>query len=530
MKIFTKKRVVWGVVILAVLGGAGAYFKAKKNSGQSMQVEAVARQNLKQTVLATGQVVSGTDLSLGFKGSGIVQKVYVKEGDKVKAGAVLAALDQKDQSAALTSAQGALAQAKAGLQKILAGASNEDVAVAQRAVDAAQTALDNASSNLENVKKQQSVLAGNAYGTLLNSGLAAIPVTGNAGSETVTVSGFYTGTEQGQYKVTVYATGGGLKFHCEGLENADGKVDTVPQPLGSKGLYLQFSSSQVPANNAWTISIPNASASTYAASYAAYQAALQTQKVSVDTAQAQVSASQAALDQAQAALNLKKAAARPADIEAAQAQILSAQGQVEAAQASLENTFIRAPSDGTVTGVDVKAGEQATALKEAVVLQDVGNLHIEANVSEANIAQINAGQKVDVTFDALGPDRHFQAAVQTVNPASTVVSGVVNYKVTASLDNIGEIKPGMTANMSVLAGEKDGVLAVPSRAILTRNVASASSGAGSSAEKFVRVIDDPVKKTYHEVPVTTGMEADGGLVEITSGLNEGQEVVSYIKQ
>ena len=87
-------------------------------------------------------------------------------------------------------------------------------------------------------------------------------------------------------------------------------------------------------------------------------------------------------------------------------------------------------------------------------MQDVGNLHVEADVSEANIASVQTGQSVDVTFDALGPDRHFSGTVLTVNPASTVVSGVVDYLVKASLPNIPDIKPGMTANMTILVGAK----------------------------------------------------------------------------
>ena len=108
--------------------------------------------------------------------------------------------------------------------------------------------------------------------------------------------------------------------------------------------------------------------------------------------------------------------------------------------------------------------------------------------------------------------------MQTVNPASTVVSGVVNYKVVASLEKLDEIKPGMTANLTVLVGEKAGVLAVPQRAVI------------QNGKKQVRIVDDTTKKTYHEVEVQTGMEADGGLVEIVSGLSEGEEVVTFIKK
>ncbi len=499
-----KKKLIWLGIIVVVVG----FFviRSRKTDTSGTQTDTVKKQDLKQTVLATGQVTSETDLSLSFKTSGVVGRVPVKVGDKVKAGSILASLQANDVAAQVTQARGALAQAQANYQKVLNGASNEDVAVAQ-------VTLDNAKTNLVTTTQQQQVAVDNAYKALMNSGLAAIPGTGNTGSVTATITGTYTGKDQGLYKVNIIATGDGFKYQYSGLETGGGNVDVTPQPLGTKGLYIQFSSTSVPTNNTWTVSLPNTQATAYVTNYNAYQAALQAQSVAISQAQASVDAAQAALD-------LKRAKARPADLDAAQAAILTAQGQVQAAQASLDNTVIVAPSDGTVTSVDVKVGELATALKEAIILQDVSNLHVEANISEANIASVKVGQQVDTTFDALGLDRKFSGKVEAVDPASTVVSGVVNYKVTVQVDKLDEIKPGMTANLTILTGEKKGVLAVPTRAVLSK----------ADNSKVVRVVTDPKTKAYKEVVVTTGMEADGGLVEVLSGLNEGEEVVTFIKQ
>ncbi len=505
MKFFTKKRIIWTVVILIIVGPIVYKVVKGKNPADGIQTDTVKKQDIKQTILATGQVVSSTDLDLAFKSSGVVARVNVKEGQVVKSGDVLATLDQKDQLAGLTTARGQLAQAQANYQKVVSGASSEDVAIAQ-------VTLDNAKNTLATTQQQQKILVENAYSTLLNTGLSAVAGVGNSSGVTLSVTGTYNGKDQGIYKVTIYSTGNGLRYQVSGLESGEGYVDVTPQPLGTKGLYITFSSTSVPTNNYWTISVPNTQSSSYVTSYNAYQAALQTQFSTISAAQNAVASAQAALD-------FKKAQARPADIAAAQAQILSAQGQVQAALASLENTIIRAPAAGTITSVDIKVGEQATAMKESLVLQDVGSLHIEANVSEANIASVKTGQTVEVTFDALGPDRKFNALVQTVNPASTVVSGVVNYKVTASVENVNEIKPGMTANMTILVAKKDGVSTVPSRAVINRG-----------GKQYVRLVDDTKKKTYHEVEVQIGLTADGGLDEVVSGLSDGQEVVTFIKQ
>ena len=88
----------------------------------------------------------------------------------------------------------------------------------------------------------------------------------------------------------------------------------------------------------------------------------------------------------------------------------------------------------------------------------------------------------------------------------------------ADLPNIPDIKPGMTANLTILVATKDNVLAVPASAIIDNN-----------GQESIRVIDDPKKNTYHSVTIETGLQADGGLVEIKSGLNEGQLIVTYLK-
>ncbi|MCL5071064.1 MAG: efflux RND transporter periplasmic adaptor subunit, partial [Actinobacteria bacterium] len=238
----------------------------------------------------------------------------------------------------------------------------------------------------------------------------------------------------------------------------------------------------------------------------------------VTTSQQTIASDAIALQKAQSQLDLQKAPPTQADVDLAKAEILSAQGQVDSAQAALNNLIIIAPSSGTITQVDIKVGEQATSSKIVIVLQDIGNLHAEADVSEANVASLQIGQSIDYTFDALGPDQHFTGKVLTINPASTVISGVVNYKVKGSLDNIPNIKPGMTANMTTLVAKKDNALAVPSTAVINKD-----------NKQYVRVIDNPKTKAYHQVQVQTGLQADGGLIEIISGLNEGQEIIVYMK-
>lgn len=493
------------IVLVLIIALIGYRIYQSKHDTSNILTEVVQKQDLKQTVLATGVVTSSTDLNLSFKASGTVTQVNTAVGNHAQTGQILATLDQKDQLASLTSARGALASAQANYDKIVSGASNEDIAVAQATLSAAQNALDI-------TRAQQTVLVSNAFSAMLNSGLAAISSSNNNSTGTVTVSGTYTGTIQGQYLISLNLGGSGFNYKVSGLEAGGDLINRgVPLPLGTKGLFVTFGiSGTYSTNDTWVVSIPNTQASTYLANSNAYQAALQTQASAISSAQSTV-------DSAQAALNLKKAQARPADVEAANAQLLSAQGQVQAANAALENTIIRAPASGTITKVDIKVGQTISSFAEAIVLQNIDQLHLEANISEANVAQVKNGQTIDVTFDAFGPDQHYSALVSNIDLASTVVSGVVNYKITASLAKTDSIRPGMTANMTVLTDQKSGVLAVPERAIIEHG-----------SKQFVRVITDSKNKTYKEQEVTLGITGDGGLVEITSGLSDGVVIVTFI--
>ncbi len=499
------KKIIYGLLFLLAIFILYLIFGPKDNSA-NITTDLVKRENLKETILATGQVTSTTDLNLSFSGSGIVRTLKAKVGDKVYPGQILATLEQGNQLGALTSARGAVAAAEARYKKILDGASGEEVSLSK-------VALQNAKLDLERVKSQQEIAVSNAYRNLLNSTPEAVPVSGTTDYTSPVITGSYTKNVEGEIKIGVYQASSGSNFTISGIVTGTGVVSSnTAQPIGNSGLYVTF-----PAGSTnileWIISIPNKQAADYSTNYNAYQTALKTQESALGSAQALI-------DQRTAELALKQSAARQADLDLALADILSAQGQLQNAQANYEHTVLRAPASGTITKVDVKLGEIAQASKEVMILQDVSNLYLEANVNEANIESVKIGAPVVLTFDAFGTDQDFVGKIMKVDPASTLISGVVNYKVTASIDATPTLRPGMTANMTILVGEKDGVIVAPARAIIT----------DKTGKKTVRVVNNKKTKAYTEVEVATGMEGDGGFTEITAGLKEGDEIVILIKK
>lgn len=500
-----RKKIFYGILIVILVFIGIMILKPKDNSA-NITTDTVKLMNLKQTVLATGQVVSNVDLNLSFSSSGIVRGVKVKVGDEVKTGQVLAVLDQGNEFAALTQARGGVKAAQARYDRILEGASNEEIKLSQ-------TLLENAKNDYLRLKSQQEILVKNAYKNLLNSTPEALPGGGGSDYTAPTISGNYEKEKEGQIIISVYYSGSGPTFTVSGLASGSGIVSTAtPQPIGDSGLYIKFPSASFVNITNWIIDIPNKKAATFLTNNNAYLVALKTEESVLGTAQALI-------NQREAELSLKQAATRSTDIDLAKAEILSAEGQFQLASSNFEHTILRAPSSGTITKVDIKIGELAQALKNVMILQDVKNVYLETNINEANIANIKTGALVDITFDAFSSENVFKGRILEIDPSSTLVSGVVNYKVTASIDSKPELRPGMTANMTILVTEKDNVLVIPSRAIIK-----------SDEAKNVRIVTNTKNKTFKEIPIISGLEGDGGLVEIMSGLKENDEIVVLIKK
>ncbi len=299
---------------------------------------------------------SQSDLTLGFVTGGRIAAVNVKAGDTVKKGQVLASLDAQNIRGSLTQAQAAYASAQANYQKIINGATGT-------AIDVAKAALTTAQVNLSQATAQQNTLVTNARRTLMNSTFVAQPTTNSNTAKPPTISGTYTGNQEGTITISTHANGSSGYVTFDGLVTGTAEISSAtPEPIANTGLSLLFPTGQAYTDDlSWTIAIPNTLAPNYLANYNAYQQALQTQT--------QVLAQdQAAIDQAQATLTALATAARPEDVAAAKAQVDSALGAVQIAQGAYSNTVITAPGDGKVTAVSIAPGQIAIANAPAIEL------------------------------------------------------------------------------------------------------------------------------------------------------------------
>ena len=235
----------------------------------------------------------------------------------------------------------------------------------------------------------------------------------------------------------------------------------------------------------------------------------------------QITAQQAAVSQAQANLSSQEAVVKKAqaDLKSQQAQIKQAQAEMQNIQAQIDKTVLLAPIAGIVTECNIEIGEIAGANTVVVSLISQANFKIESKVPEADIAKLQIGQASLVTLDAYGDDIEWQAKLISINPAETTIDGVATYKIDLQFaDEDQRIKSGMTTNLDILTARKDNVIAVPARAIISRN-----------GDKFVKVLMED-GQTVEEIPVDTGLRGSDGNVEIAEGLSQGDKVIVYVEE
>lgn len=491
-----RKKFIPILIGLIVVGGISAKaFGGKEN----ISIITPTFGELSDTISATGEVTSKTDLNLSFNKQGTVRSVKVEVGDKVQAGQILATLDLSDASAQVTQARGSVLVAEAKLKKIMEGSSNEEVALAK-------VALENAKTSLSNTKKEQATLVKNSYRKMLSSSLEAVSETGGSSASAPTITGTWQLENEGTLRISIYATQSGSKFSVSGSVNSEGDVSSSASPLGNTGLYISFPSTST-IGTTWVVEIPNKKSSDYLANKNAYEAALKSEASAVSSAQSLV-------DQREAELAIKQAGARTSDVDLAEAEVVSAKGGLERARANYEDNIIRAPGKGTITKVDVKYGELAEINKTAIVLEDIENLYVEAQINESDIANLAVGQKAGVTFDAFGADKKFTGTVSHIDPSSVSTDGVVNYKIKVALDERDpNIRPGMNAEVKVQVLSKQSVISIPLAAVTKKDGVA-----------YVNVITNEKKNKYRETPITLGTIGDGNMVEVTSGLREDSKI------
>jgi len=269
-------------------------------------------------------------------------------------------------------------------------------------------------------------------------------------------------------------------------------------------------------------------------------------QIDPSTFEAEVSSARAELESAEAGLELaqmqwqrvqelrERQFISPSEADQASATLRQAEAQVrvrthalERAERELDRTTITAPTDGMIISRDIDVGQTVAASLSAPILfeiaADLRQMQIHANVSEADIGSVAEGQLVRFQVDAYR-DREFEGEVVQVRNAPQVEDNVVHYETIISVNNDDRLlKPGMTAEVSVITDERHDVTRVRNTALRARlpdNIRPDDPPEDESMNGRVYLLEN---NQLIAKRVRTGL-SDGVYTEILEGLNPGDEL------
>ena len=242
--------------------------------------------------------------------------------------------------------------------------------------------------------------------------------------------------------------------------------------------------------------------------------------------------------------------------ELAKAQEKSAQASLDRVKTNLDYATITSPIDGVVISRDVDVGQTVAASLQAPTLftiaKDLTKMKVKASIDEADIGRIKEGQQVIFTVDAY-PEQSFKGKVSQIRLSPQMVQNVVSYDVIIEVSNPDLLlKPGMTANVTILVDQREDVLKVPSSAFrfrpvmerkkpssgeretnpMARNMSSSDNnsvkpnpaGFGKAGQNVLWILSPQGKP--EPIPIQIGI-SDGSFTQIISdNLKEGDKVIT----
>jgi multidrug efflux pump subunit AcrA (membrane-fusion protein) len=567
----------WKLLIAAVIIipiGAITMFALSPNK-PTYVTEVAKKQDLQQTVEAVGTVISERDLQLEFPTSGVVEQVYVKEGDTVQAGQKLAALRAGNLAAAVASASAQVQQAQANLQAMEEGSRPEDIAVSQAEVQSKQASLETAQTDYKNAQnayqdakdnlnalKQEAQTSLVGYVTNVGStvtteltssqnALSAVQdifasnkvvdaviksesptydtINGSLGKTSAAISALYGSANPQDFQAALDLLSKSSKAVNDALFVVNQAFDLISQ-LPETGNFKEsdrqtYKSSLVTQRNALQGSLSSLDAETktlkdasanFSTRISSGEASVTAAQGAMNKAQTDIATFQTSLQIAQAQLQLKQAPARSTDLAGAQATLRQMQASLARAVADYSDTILTAPIAGKITKVNVKAGER-TPTDPAITMLGDSPFRVEMYVSEIDVPKVQSSQTGSIELDAFRGTK-FALHVSEIDSASTDRDGVPKYRI--RLDFVyphDELKIGMTGDAAIVTGMQKDVVSVPLRAVLERD----------DGTKYVRV--QKQDGTIEERTVETGLEGANGDVEV-NGVKEGETVIVLEKK
>lgn len=521
-----------------------AIFYATRSQAQTFQNTPVIKGDITEKVILTGQVKPVQSINFSFEKPGTIASTNVKVGDQVKSGQVLAKLTNDDAFAQVSQAQAGveLAQAalngqndglmaqQAKLDDLQNGSQVADLNVSKTLVNNSKLSASDAKKALNSANDVASANLNSTLDSAINSASSAI-TSGN-----ITVSSMIPGGDLASSAALNSAqTALSVAQSNPNYNNVINLCDLTKTALADiKSALAAVTPPTDPTLQANFIT-SQTNIDTLLSTISAKEKMIDTQNaandLSVASAKSAVDAASGSNKSAKAQLNLKIAGATADQIKAQQDLVSQAGSSVRMTEAQLKQananlayinaqyakTTIKSTLDGIVTQLNIDAGEYAAPGQTVVSVISNTQFQIEGNVAENDLAKVAIGNSADVTLDAYGPSQVFKAHVVALDPAQNQTATITGYKVTLTFDATdSRIKSGQTANVAIETASKTGVLTIPQNSIVRSGVTA-----------FVLEGTNP--QTAQKKQVQIGILGGDGQAEVTSGLNENDQIISFGK-
>ena len=505
-----------GLLILTI----GIYLGRKRYDGQPEVLETltipVKTQNIVVRITASGAVQPIQRVNLSPKNQGRLAELYVKQGDRVQAGQIMARMESRDLEAKLRQAQARLKNSKANLAKQETGSRPEEIAAARARLSQVGARLSQlqAGSRQEEIAVARARLDGiQANLSQLQSGKRPEEIAqGKARLEQAITrwQNAKTGSlkeEIEQAKARIEAAKAELELTTKRLERYQKLVNEGAITRDAYEEYVR-DDRRVNANLQEAEKRLEQLTQFRLAEIERLTAAMEEEKQAfqllekgtrleeIVRAEAEVAEARSQLEQlvngtrpeeivraeaevveARSQLEQLVNGTRPEEIARAEAEVAEAKAQVRYQEILLEETKVRAPFSGVITQRYASKGafvtpatsaSNATFASSTSIVALARGLEVLAKVPEANIGQITSGQTVEVVADAY-PDQVFKGKVKLIAPEAIVERNVTLFEVEVALETGKEkLRSGMNVDLQFLGDRFDNALVVPTVAIVTK--------------------------------------------------------------
>ncbi|MDP4110152.1 MAG: HlyD family efflux transporter periplasmic adaptor subunit, partial [Bacillota bacterium] len=520
-----QKRIIFSIIALLFIVGAVFLVKyvlnKSENKDKEGQTAVVTRGRLESFVTGWGTVVPKEEKKLGEDLKGKITQIYVKAGDSVKAGDKIFTVDDTEIRADLAKAKTALSDAEDSLRSI-----NDEIKNLELKAPFDGKLID---LQAKNVESGQDITSGTALGTFVDDSVLKLSLyfsygfvdkikPGMDASVSIPVSmSTVPGKVESVEKVKKITDQGSVLFRVNLKINNPG---TLKKDMVASAIIKTPGGNIMPAEDG-KLQYNREEALSFKASGEVLSEDIEEFKV---------------YSAGQVICRLKSDKDPQSKIESAAQTLKDAQDEYAKRQKAMQESTMVSPINGVVTSILKEVGDEIENYgTDVVVIADLTKMYVDINVQEMDVSKVTVGVPVQISYDKTDGTSTVTGTVNSISlnakSDSSKGGGVAYFPARITLDNPGDLRPGVGVNYRISAMVKENCLMVPSAAVTYTESGTAvfvKTVDGRKIDKPAKIDKKLVPEGYEAAIVEIGV-SDSQNTEIKSGLVEG-DTVSLIGQ